>query len=302
MLAGLMIILATFLWALDTLIRYPLIHQGFSAQSMVFIEHLVLFALFFPRLYKSRFRFWHEQVSTLFYFLIIGGLGSAIATVSFTKAFSLVNPSLVILLQKLQPIVAITLARIFLEEKIKRGFLPWAVVALVGSLLISYNDIFPHLSSLDFSAPLLSKGALAGYLLALLAVFSWASATVFGKKLTAKGFSTQEIMGGRFFFGLLVIIPMVSFQKSTLWGSFGLFDTVAKILLMISLSGLLGMFFYYKGLKSISARVAALLELFFPLFAVSLNWIFLGHYLEITQIIGAFMLLLSSVVIQWKQY
>jgi len=217
MLAGFFIILATLLWALDTLIRYPLISQGFSAQSMVFIEHLILFAIFFPRIYKSRFKFWNEQVSTLFYFLIVGGLGSAIATVSFTKAFSLVNPSLVILLQKLQPIVAITLARIFLTEKIKKGFIPWALIALAGSVLISYEDIFPTLMNLDFSGPILSKGALVGYLLTLLAVFSWASATVFGKKLTVKGFTTQEIMGGRFFFGLLVIIPMVSFQKQVLW-------------------------------------------------------------------------------------
>jgi drug/metabolite transporter (DMT)-like permease len=269
---------------------------------MVFIEHLILFALFFPRLYKSRFKFWNEQVSTLFYFVIVGGLGSAIATVSFTKAFSLVNPSLVILFQKLQPIVAITLARIFLAEKIKRGFIPWAVVALCGSFLISYEDIFSTLMNFDFSGPILSKGALVGYFLTLLAVFSWASATVFGKKLTAKGFSTQEIMGGRFFFGLLVIIPMVSFQKQVLWGEFELLDTLAKILLMVVLSGLLGMYFYYKGLKSTTARVAALLELFFPLFAIVLNWVFLGHFLEPVQMLGAFMLLLSSVVIQWKQF
>jgi len=85
-------------------------------------------------------------------------------------------------------------------------------------------------------------------------------------------------------------------------GDFELLDTLVKILLMVALSGLLGMYFYYKGLKSTTARVTALLELFFPLFAVVLNWIFLGHYLEPVQMVGAFMLLLSSVVIQWKQF
>ncbi len=302
MLAVLSIILATLLWALDTLVRYPLIYQGFSAQSLVFLEHVILFLIFFPTLFKQRFKFWNEQVSTLFYFFIVGGLGSAIATVSFTEAFALVNPSLVILLQKLQPIVAITLARLFLKERIKQGFWFWAALAMLGSLLISYEDIFPNLLQLDFSLTLIAKRSLFGYFLALVAVFSWASATVFGKKLSSRGFTTSELMGGRFFFGLLVIIPMVIVQKNSFWGGFELFDTAAKIALMVFLSGLLGMFFYYRGLKGVSARMATLLELFFPLFAVALNWIFLDRALGVTQILGAALLLLSSLMIQWKHY
>jgi hypothetical protein len=45
---------------------------------------------------------------------VIGGVGSAIATVAFTESFQFLNPSLVILLQKMQPVVAITLAAIVL--------------------------------------------------------------------------------------------------------------------------------------------------------------------------------------------
>ena len=302
MLAALSIILATFLWALDTLIRYPLVGQGMSAQRLVFIEHMILVTLFLPSLLKNRFKFWNEQVSTIFYFFIIGGMGSALATVAFTKAFTLLNPSLVILLQKLQPIVVIGLARIFLKEQIRAGFWPWAAVALFGSFLISYEDIFPTLSQLDFSHDFVSRSSLFGYLLALIAVVSWASATVFGKKLTAKGFSTTDLMGGRFFFGLFVMIPLVAFQTGPFWGNFDLLDSVSKIAIMVVLSGILGMFFYYWGLKKTSARMSSLLELFFPLFAVALNWIFLGRELGIMQIIGAALLLLSSFVIRWKHY
>lgn len=302
MLAALSIILATLLWALDTLVRYPLVYSGMSAQTLVFIEHVILFSIFLPTLVKHRFKFWNEQVSTLFYFVIIGGMGSALATVAFTKAFSLLNPSLVILLQKLQPLVVIALARIFLKEQIRGGFWTWAAVAFVGSFLISYDDIFPTLSKLDFSREFISRSSLYGYALTLLAVLSWASATVFGKKLTAKGFTTSEIMGGRFFFGLIVMIPLVSFQTQPFWGDFNVLDTLSKIGIMVFLSGLLGMFFYYWGLKKTSARMSSLLELFFPVFAVTLNWIFLGRDLEITQIIGASLLLLSSFVIRWKHY
>ena len=42
-LAGLaFIVVASFLWSLDTLIRYPLIYKGISALSIVAIEHFVL--------------------------------------------------------------------------------------------------------------------------------------------------------------------------------------------------------------------------------------------------------------------
>ena len=302
MIAALLIIFATFLWAVDTLIRYPLISSGFSAQSLVFFEHLLLFLIFLPTMLKKRQKYWSESVSTIFYFFIIGGLGSAVATVAFTKAFTMISPSLVILLQKLQPLVVVLLARIFLQEKIKKGFWTWAAVAIFGSLLISYNDIVPFFEEFKFSTALISRHALTGYLLAFISVVSWASSTVFGKKLTGRGFATTEIMAGRFFFGLMVMIPFVAFQKMPFWGNLDFLDTMGQIVLMVCISGILGMFVYYKGLKGCSAKLSSILELFFPLFAVSLNWIFLDQELDIIQLVGAGFLLLSSFMLRWKSY
>ncbi len=65
---------------------------------------------------------------------------------------------------------------------------------------------------------------------------------------------------------------------------------------------ILGMYFYYKGLKLISARACALAEMFFPFSAVVINWIFLGAKLSMVQIVGAIILLISSLVIQLKKY
>ena len=125
------VILACFIWALDTLIRYPLLTSGVFPFTIVFIEHLLLTAIFLPWLIELRAKFWNTKVSNLVYFLLIGVFGSAIGTLAFTKAFTLVNPSLVILLQKLQPLVAIVLARVVLKERINRQFLYWAGVCLM---------------------------------------------------------------------------------------------------------------------------------------------------------------------------
>lgn len=301
MLGVIFIILAGLLWAIDTLIRYPLLGSGISAERIVFTEHLFLSLIFIPILIKNYKRFGEIKISTIFYFIVIGVFGSAIATLTFTKAFMMINPSLVILLQKLQPVIAISLASIFLGESIKKPFLIWGIVSLIGGILISSPDIMPGLSNFDFSVGLLSEGALMGYGLTLVAVLSWGASTVFGKKLSAQGFDEMQIMGGRFLFGFVFMafylfghLKNVSFDwNPAVWG---------KILVMVLLSGLMGMYFYYKGLKLISARVAALAEMFFPFSAVAINWIFLDAKLLPVQLIGAGILILSSVVIQTKGY
>ena len=160
MLGIIFVILAGVLWAIDTLIRYPLLYSGVSAERIVFVEQLFLSIIFIPLLFKDIKKIGNIKLSTTYYFIVIGVFGSAIATLTFTKAFMLINPSLVILLQKLQPMVAITLAHFFLGERIKKEFLVWAVVALFGGLLISSADVMPGLMKLDFSFALLSKNSL----------------------------------------------------------------------------------------------------------------------------------------------
>ena len=241
------------------------------------------------------------KLSSIFYFFFIGVLGSAIATLCFTKAFVLINPSLVILLQKLQPIVAITLASFIIGEKIQKPFMFLAVIAIVGAVLISSQDIFPGLVQFDFKLAFLSEKAILGYLLTMVAVVSWGASTVFGKKLTAEGFSEIQIMGGRFSFGFIFLSAYILANKQYMIGSWQ-WITWGKVLLMVLLSGLLGMYFYYKGLKQISARVCAITEMFFPLSAVAINWIFLDAKLNVVQIIGALLLVIASTIIQIKRF
>lgn len=300
MLGVIFVILAGLLWAVDTLIRYPLLGQ-ISAERIVFTEHLFLVLFFIPLMYKNRATIWQTKISSIVYYIIIGVFGSAVGTLCFTKAFVMINPSLVILLQKLQPIVSISLAVVFLGEKMNRPFLFWAAIALSGGLLISSPDIVPGLANFDFKLGFLSQTAMMGYLLTMIAVVSWGASTVFGKKLTAQGYDEIQIMGGRFLFGFIFLAfyayanrGLIAFDwQALVWG---------KILLMVILSGVLGMYFYYKGLKSISARVCALAEMFFPLSAVTINWVFLDVKLTTVQLIGAGLLTLGSAVIQLKHY
>ncbi|MAE57885.1 MAG: EamA family transporter [Halobacteriovorax sp.] len=291
------IVIACLLWALDTLIRYPLLFSGTNAEMIVFAEHLILTLVFFPALYRSRARLLTINPKHIFYFLIVGGLGSAIATVTFTKAFGIINPSLVILLQKLQPIVAIILSYYVLKESMKPQFFLWALLALVGGFMISFQDLMPAFKLIAKNEFSFSIVALKGYALTIISVVGWASATVFGKLLSKKGYGEVDIMSLRFLMGLLCMMPFVlSFNVEF---NFGI-DFWSKIILLALFSGALGMYFYYKGLKRIPAHLCTLAELFFPFFAVAVNWIFLGKELSFLQIFGGLLVLLSSTVIQSK--
>lgn len=289
------ILIACFIWALDTLIRYPLIYKYKSSEVIVFGEHLFLTILFLPAIYAARKRIMKMKAFEFMCFLMIGAMGSAVATLSFTKSFSLINPSLVILLQKLQPFVAISLAYIILKERITKRFLIWAFLAIIGAGLISYYDIVSALTLIKTGQLSFDRSSLFGLCLALVAVISWGSATVFGKYLIKQGWIEKDVMAIRFFVGLLAITPFLfssgvglSFPME-LWG---------KVSILALISGVFGMFFYYRGLSLVTAKVCTLAEMSFPFFAVIINWIALDQKLTLVQIVGGILLLLSSTMLQ----
>ncbi|RKF15875.1 DMT family transporter [Alginatibacterium sediminis] len=291
------ILAATFLWAIDTLFRYPLIYSGISASTIVAAEHLVLVAIFLVYCWVKKQSLVLKR-STWFSFIIIGGFGSAIGTLAFTQAFSMMNPSLVILLQKLQPIVAISLSAIILKERINQRFYAYLALCIVGSILLIGDDLSSLFDGSPWHYNAATQAKLLGYGLTLLAVVSWGASTVFGKNLSNQGLSQTQIMGGRFSFGLLFILPWLAIFPSQYTPMSN--ENMGSLLAMVLLSGLLGMYFYYKGLEKIPSHYSALVEMCFPVMAAAVNWIFLGFSLSPIQILGASTLLLANAALNWQ--
>lgn len=295
-----LIIFACCFWAFDSLIRYPLISSGVSAISIVFYEHLILTVIFCIVFFKQIPNFSNLKFKHIFYFVVVGGFGSALATLAFTRAFFFLNPSLVILLQKFQPVIAILLARIFLQESINKMFILWAIVCVIGGLLVSYQDILNVISKYNSLSELWAKdNATLGYLLVIISIVGWGASTVFGKKLENEGFGNEQIMGGRFITGFIFLIPFAYGNVDTFTHNI---EVYSKVSLMVLISGLLAMYLYYQGLRRTSAKACSLAEMFFPFMAVIVNWLFLGATLSILQIVGGILLLVGSIVIQIKHY
>jgi drug/metabolite transporter (DMT)-like permease len=295
-----LVILACFFWGMDTLIRYPLVERGINPITIVFYEHIVLTLIFSLGIIGAIKRIGELKLADVFSFIIIGGVGSAVATVAFTQSFQYLNPSLVILLQKLQPVVAILLSALILKEQIQKEFLGWAFVCMVGGLLISSPDIvrFYHLIENNLST-VVSDNAIYGYALVGVSIVGWGATTVFGKRLSLVGFDTKSIMGGRFLTGLIVLIPFVKWDSNLI---LPMGEDYLRILIMVLISGALAMWLYYQGLKRISAKSTAIAEMFFPFFAIIANWIFLGKQLTDLQLLGGGILVAGSLIIQLKKF
>jgi drug/metabolite transporter (DMT)-like permease len=288
------IMIACLTWALDTLIRYPLLAKGYSTLNIVLFEHLILVAITMPILWRHRSALRSLSALSMGSLFFIGGIGSAVGTLAFTQAFHYLNPTVVILLQKLQPIVAILGAYWLLKESIQRYFLHWAVVIIGGSVLMMWSDI--QSLNLNVHANSRSHDLLLGYGFTLLSIFSWGMATVCGRYLSQQKVPSNAIMAGRFLFGLMVLLGFSVSQPQLIT----LVPTIdlGAIVIMAILSGLVGMWFYYLGLKSVPAHLATLVEMTFPIFAALINWVFLGMSLNHYQMIGGAILIIGNLGIR----
>src|SRR4051812_26269659 len=265
-----LVFIAAMLWATDAPFRVHLT-QALSSNFIVLGEHLVDVIVVLPILFLG----WRELKKLSWKewgavgIIAIGG--SALASVAFTQAFHYVNPSVAILLQKLQPLIAIALAAIVLKEPLKPLFWLWAALALFGAYLISFPNFAPQLYPGETFNP-----NVIGAALALVAAFFWGASTVFGrfvlrkvdfKMMTALRFSTA------FIFLLILNFWQQSFPAP---GEFTLTDALFIGVIAV-VSGVVSLFIYYRGLQFTQASVATLSELGFPMAAIFVNWLFIPN-------------------------
>ncbi|WP_372011444.1 DMT family transporter [Paenibacillus chitinolyticus] len=276
------------LWGLDPLFRILLLKSLTSAQ-IVFIEHLLLACYALPVLIRYR-----EQLTGKLTLAVIGALlfiswgGSAIATILFTSAFAHGSANAVLLLQKLQPLFAITLARVLLKEALPARFFKYIFFALAGTYLLTFGFQSPSLGLKDL-------GTLS-CLLSILAAILWGGSTVMGKYLLQKNLDFPIVTSLRFLLAipLLFIVLMASgdaWQLHKATGEWALI--VVNLLFQAFFPGLISMLLYYKGLSSTKAFLATIAELSFPAVGVLINWLVFDQALTIGQLIG-FLLIWST--------
>lgn len=284
--ASLFVITAAILWGVDGIALRPTLYT-LPVTLVVFIESAVVAIILTPFL-KKRFSKLKKLDKKDWYSIIgVAIFGGVIGTLAITRALfyvGYVNLSIVIFIQKLQPIFALLLARIILKEKLPKVFFYWAALALVGTYLMTFGFTLPDVNT--------GKYTLLAAFLALIASVSYGSSTVLSKR-ALKNLSFEMGTYLRFVLTSVIMIPVVLFNGS--YDSFQLISNSQLIVFfIIALStGGPAIFLYYYGLKNISASSATVFELAFPLTAVLLEYFLHGNLLSVMQWIGVAILMFS---------
>ncbi|MCX7623291.1 MAG: DMT family transporter [Thermomicrobium sp.] len=280
------------LWATDAPIRKPLADL-LPSTSIVLAEHLFLAAYAIPVLLRQRAALRRLAPAGWLALVVIAWGASGLATVLFTAAFRIGNPTTVILLQKVQPLVAVSLAVLLLRERLPRLYWPCFVVALTGAYLVSFGR-----QALE-PLWLLPRERVLTAVLALAAAALWGSATVLGRYVLGT-LSFPTLAAARF----LLALPFLA-GLAVVEGTFGRTFTVglarhpAQLAFLALVPGLIAMLVYYAGLRHARASYATLAELAFPALAIVVNWLTLGATVDAVQLTGFLLLWLAITTLSW---
>jgi drug/metabolite transporter (DMT)-like permease len=273
----LLVALGAALWGTDAILRVPLLEM-MSPSAIVLSEHLVLLLYSVPAVALGWTILRRLGPSEWVALLVISWGGSALATLLFTTAFVLGNPTVVILLQKTQPLFAIALAHVLLRERLRRAYWPCFAVAVVGAYLISFGGFvepFEALGSVQALPALLTLGA----------AILWGTSTALGR-FVLKDVPFHTLTGARLLLALPVLWVIVLAQGSLGQVGAGFTAEPARVALLALIPGLLALLLYYRGLSGTKASYATLAEISFPASAIILNWVFLGVGVSANQLLG----------------
>lgn len=282
------VVFAALLWSMDGFLRQEL--YSVSSFLVVTLEHALGAILFLPLLIKA----WPE-IKTLgqrgwISILWVSICGGVLGTFFYTKALSYlsyIDLSVVVLLQKLQPLFAISLAAVILKEKLSQRFIGLAIVAMIGGYLVTFGTT--SISDWD------DKTIIAS-LLATLAAFCWGSSTVLGKHaLNRLPYTAVTALR----LSLTAVIALIIFTATS--GGFSSVELTTlqwrNLIIIVLSTGSVALFIYYYGLKQLPASHTTLYELTWPLSAVFLDWVIRGRILGFAQFIGAILLLGSMILL-----
>lgn len=279
-----LIIIAALLWAFDGLIRQHL--YTLPPITIIFFEHLIGLIILAPFVFKYvlKTRLTKREWWLTILIAILSGL---FGTLWFTTALVKVNfitLSVVFLLQKLQPIFAISTAAIFLKEKLDKRYIKWAILAILAAYFVTFKNGMVNLST--------GSGTAIAALYALGAAFAWGSSTTFSKMLLGKvDFKVSTFY--RFLITIIVAFPILILSGQG--ASFGIMThSQFGLLLLIAIStGMVALLIYYKGLAKTPVHISTILELTFPFIAIILDMIVNKKMLSLTQWIAALVLVFA---------
>jgi len=277
-----LIAIAAAMWGTDPIIRKTMSGTT-SATTIVFGEHVILVLCTLPFLLPALRAVFAAGWRYVAAAIVIGAGASAVATILFTDALighsDFITP---VVIQKIQPFIAIGAAALLLGERPRQGFWWFFLPALVGFWLVNQ----PHPLNPSANGIVVIAEATGAAVL-------WGLGTVLGRYLSRE-LEFQHILSLRFFFGLLASSLALLVMHAPAYSNGH--DSVL-ILYLALVTGLLSLGLYYYGLQRTPAMIASVAELTYPAVLIvagiyaydqQLRW---SQWLGVALIIGSVTLL-----------
>lgn len=285
--------IAAIAWGLDGIALTPKLYN-LDVPFVVFILHAIPTIILTPILFRYWKNFFAYKFKDILSLWVLSFFGGALGTIAIVKALFLVrfdHLSVIVILQKLQPLFAIILAMIFLKERPNKKFWVWALIAVISGYFLTFEFHLPRMSQ--------QANLIEAALYALLAAFSFGAGTVFSKK-SLMSLNFKEVTYFRYFFTTLFV---GIFVFST--GRISYLEVVTKVnwfyFFLISLTAGAGSIFLYNyGLKRVKAIVSTIAELLFPISSIAFDYLINGHKLSLIQIISAAVMVVAIINISKK--
>lgn len=286
--------IAAIMWGFDGVVLTPRLYN-LDVGFVVFMLHLIPFLLmniFMIKQYKYINEF---KINDIVIFLSIALTGGALGTLSIVKALFLVNfqhLSVVVLLQKLQPIFAILLAAILLKEKITYRFLLWGLLAIIAGYTLTFEFNLPAFSS--------ERETILAALFALLAALCFGSSTVLSK-MGLENYNFKTVTFFRYgFTSLIMLFFIAGTQKFQQFYVANPNNWLFFIIIGLT-TGSGAIFLYYFGLRQVNAIISVIIELIFPISAIIFDYIFNDAKLSLVQWLSAMLMVIAIIKISYKK-
>jgi drug/metabolite transporter (DMT)-like permease len=281
-----LVIAGASMWGLETLWRVRL-NAKFDADTLVFHEHWMGLAITLPFLIRGASRLRGISRKAIASMVGSGVLGSALGTVCFTEALTLLNASLANLLLNVQPVISVLVSWLWLRERPLPRFYFWAAVALAcGAAMAWAPDALeaPHRLALG----LIFIGATA---------VCWGASTTFGRAAMIEiEFKTGAAL--RYLVGTVATFALVAVRGNVgerlRWSTLVMPSTLKDMAGLLIVAAITPTFLYFAGLARTRASVATFAEMSQTFASLLITWGVMGEMLSLRQI-GAGVVLLVAV-------
>lgn len=287
------IILGAIMWGIDGVFLTPkyFTYGLYNVTLIVFLAHIVPLLMLSITKYNNYKKLLYFKFNDILYLVLISIFGGAIGTLSIVKALQLseFNPySLVILIQKSQPIFAIIFAYIILKEKPNKRFYSVFFIVLISLYILTFGFNNPFL---------LEKKYYLASIYSLIAAISFGMSTTFSKKASLS-VESNEITFFRFFFTSIISLLILLYTPIKSFNDFKFAinsNNIIVLVITISIWGFISTTLYYKGIKTTKAIYSTICELAFPITSVVLDVIINNNILDLQKLTAAVILILSII-------